>query len=205
MAITMVTPAMVGFTLPTRVRSRAAGRAGIVRVRSEEKGFGKKSAAPTNKAKVNSRGKVTSRPGIDKSKSEYKQQEEAARVLQERQAAAEEMQEEYQEAARGGVPEVVSNRMITRVITFAGIPMVTGFFLFPAFYYFKVIADPPVDIPNWTAGVASALTFGGAAVGISYGVLSASWNPSIKGSALGLEEIQQNIPIFMRRFQNDDK
>jgi hypothetical protein len=39
-----------------------------------------------------------------------------------------------------------------------------------ASYYLKVLHDPPIDVPSWVALSASAVTFGGAAVGISYGV-----------------------------------
>jgi hypothetical protein len=34
-------------------------------------------------------------------------------------------------------------------------------------------------------------------------VLSASWNPSVNGSALGLDEFKENVPLFMQRFKND--
>lgn len=198
-----------GVTLPARARRTAprghARAAGALRVVGEQKGFGEKKTSKGGAVKRSSRGKVSSQPGLQPSKQQLKQQEDAAAYMAAQAEAKEQVARDMQEAQRAGVPEVVSNRMIKRVITFAGIPMVTGFMLFPLFYYFKVLADPPIDIPNWTAGVASALTFGGAAVGISYGVLSASWNPSIQGTALGFEEFQQNLPIFMKRFTGGNK
>lgn len=36
------------------------------------------------------------------------------------------------------VPEVVNDRMLKRIIAFCGIPVFTGFLLFPFFYYLKV-------------------------------------------------------------------
>eukprot|EP00959_Pyramimonas_sp_CCMP1952_P200264 4188543-Pyramimonas_sp.AAC.1 len=115
------------------------------------------------------------------------------------------MQQQYKEDERAaklqGVPEVVSNRMLNRIIGFAGVPLVSGFAVFFLFYYLRVVADPPVDVPSWVPLVASLLGFGGAAAGISYGALSASWDPRITGSAVGLEEFKQNLPIFMNRFK----
>ena len=46
---------------------------------------------------------------------------------------------------------------------------------------------------------ANTLIFGAAFVGISYGVLSASWDPTREGSELGIEEFKQNIPILWEK------
>ena len=42
-----------------------------------------------------------------------------------------------------------------------------------------------------------SLIFGLGLVGISYGVLSASWDPNRKGSVFGLDEVKQNFPVLM--------
>mmetsp|Transcript_50641 Transcript_50641/g.94336 ORF Transcript_50641/g.94336 Transcript_50641/m.94336 type:complete len:211 (-) Transcript_50641:121-753(-) len=189
-----------------RVHSSGHRSAGALRVRastSNNKGFGSKpneSGVSQKKMKVSSRGKVATRPGMQSAKEVKKQEEQAREARENAEAAAKAERIEQQQAARSGVPEVVSNRMIQRIVTFAGLPLVSGFLVFPLFYYLKVLHDPPIDIPGWAAGLASALTFGGAAVGISYGVLSASWDPSRSGSALGIDEFKQNVPIFMKRF-----
>mmetsp|Transcript_18138 Transcript_18138/g.39670 ORF Transcript_18138/g.39670 Transcript_18138/m.39670 type:complete len:198 (-) Transcript_18138:210-803(-) len=164
-------------------RGVAARRVFVTRAQ-EAKGFGKKS-----KTKVEQIKREEQKAAVD----EYEENLE--------------MQAQYREDERSaklqGVPEVVSTRMLYRIIGFAGVPMVTGFALFPLFYYLKVLADTPVDVPVWFAYIASALTFGGAALGITYGALSASWDPRVKGSALGLEEFKQNVPIFLERFKRN--
>eukprot|EP00238_Polyblepharides_amylifera_P004088 CAMPEP_0196590742 /NCGR_PEP_ID=MMETSP1081-20130531/67405_1 /TAXON_ID=36882 /ORGANISM="Pyramimonas amylifera, Strain CCMP720" /LENGTH=169 /DNA_ID=CAMNT_0041913925 /DNA_START=173 /DNA_END=682 /DNA_ORIENTATION=- len=165
---------------------------------SQNKGFGKSVQEKASKMqeKVNRRGKTASRPG-QISRTELKKREEE----QEEQAMAILDPEDDGKPQEIGVPEVVSNRMIGRISVFAGIPLLSGAVIFPLFYYFKVLADPPIDIPNWVATAATLFSTGGAAVGISYGILSSSWNPAQRGSALGFTEIRQNFPIFMQRFQ----
>lgn len=182
---------------PLRVRAATEG---------DHKGFGSSKKEPVGsevQLKVSSRGKVASRPGPSSEKDIRRQRETEREQREEAEAQAKEYNRELEAAKRAGLPEVVSNRMISRVVGFAGVPLVTGFLVFPLFYYLKVLHDPPIDVPSWLALGSSALTFGGAAVGISYGVLSASWNPSVNGSALGLDEFKENVPLFMQRFKND--
>merc|ERR1711976_4909 len=96
-------------------------------------------------------------------------------------------------------PTQISNDMLTRIIIFAGVPVFTGFLMFPAFYYLKVVQD--IDLPTWVVYIATGLAFGGGLAGISYGVLSASWDPRRKGSALGLTEFKANLPILMEQMR----
>jgi hypothetical protein len=49
------------------------------------------------------------------------------------------------------------------------------------------------------------LVFALAAAGISYGVLSASWDPRKPGSALGIEEFQSNLPIILDKVFKKNK
>lgn len=61
-------------------------------------------------------------------------------------APAQQQQQQQQPAVqppRGGqqlteTPQVVVDRMFKRVITFAGLPVVTGMLLFPVFWYLRV-------------------------------------------------------------------
>jgi hypothetical protein len=48
-------------------------------------------------------------------------------------------------------------------------------------------------------------SFACAAAGISYGILSVSWNPSQEGSALGWKEAQANWPVFWELLRNGGK
>ncbi len=67
-------------------------------------------------------------------------------------------------------------------MTFSGLPMLLGFASGPLAYYFKMSGRGELPAPvMYTLGTA---TFALAAAGISYGVLSASWDPRRAGSAL---------------------
>jgi len=101
----------------------------------------------------------------------------------------------YAARSAQGVPQVVTDRMLKRVGIFCGTPLIFGFMTGPAYYVAKKVLD--VDVPPAVFFTASSLTFGAAFVGISYGVLSASWDPRREGSFWGTEEFKQNIPILV--------
>jgi hypothetical protein len=54
-----------------------------------------------------------------------------------------------------------------------------------------------VDLPMGLVYTVQSLIFGAGFVGISWGVLSASWDPERKGGALGLDEVKQNFPVLL--------
>jgi hypothetical protein len=60
--------------------------------------------------------------------------------------------------------------------------------LFPLFWYLRVVQK--VEYPIWVVYVTQAFMFGGGLAGISYGILSTSWDPRREGSALGWTELQ---------------
>jgi hypothetical protein len=97
------------------------------------------------------------------------------------------------------VPEVVTNRMLQRIMFTVGIPFAIGVAFFGLYYYLKAIKK--VDIPEWLPLFTSFLTFGSAGAGITYGVLSASWDPKREGSMLGWKEAQLNWPVFWETFR----
>lgn len=114
--------------------------------------------------------------------------------------------EEDEDGQDDVVPEVVTNRMLKRITFTVGIPAVVGIAFFPLFYYLKIVKK--VDVPEWLPLLMSLLTFGTAGAGITYGLLSASWDPSREGSALGWTEAQRNWPVFLetlRRGKGDSK
>ncbi|KAL8104102.1 hypothetical protein AgCh_028364 [Apium graveolens] len=65
---------------------------------------------------------------------------------------------------------------------------------FPLFYYLKV--GLKVDVPSWVPVIVSFLFFGTTLLGVSYGIVSSSWDPMREGSALGWIEAQKNWPVF---------
>ncbi|GJP43803.1 hypothetical protein CLOM_g6301 [Closterium sp. NIES-68] len=101
------------------------------------------------------------------------------------------------------VPEVVTNRILKRLAFTVGVPLFVGLSFFPLFYYLKVIQK--VDVPDWLPLLTSLFLFGGAGLGISYGVISTSWDPLREGSLLGWTEFKANWPVFMQTMGKDKK
>ncbi|GIM06032.1 hypothetical protein Vretimale_10446 [Volvox reticuliferus] len=94
-------------------------------------------------------------------------------------------------------PQVVVDRMFRRILICTGVPVFTGMALFPLFYWLRVVQD--IEYPLWIVYIAQLLTFGGGLLGITYGALSASWDPSREGSWLGWTELKANLAIVLNR------
>ncbi|XP_065851141.1 protein PAM68, chloroplastic [Euphorbia lathyris] len=101
---------------------------------------------------------------------------------------------DYDEPDAGVIPEVVTNRMMSRMGFSVGVPLFIGLLFFPFFYYLKV--GLKIDVPTWVPFIVSFFFFGTALLGVSYGIVSSSWDPMRKGSLLGWNEAQKNWPVF---------
>ncbi|KAG2496725.1 hypothetical protein HYH03_005138 [Edaphochlamys debaryana] len=99
-------------------------------------------------------------------------------------------------------PQVVADRMFSRIVLCSGIPVFTGMALLPVFYYLKVVMD--IEAPLWLVYISQVLTFGGGLMGITYGAMSASWDPTREGSWLGLTEFQGNLAILLDKNKQRD-
>ena len=88
------------------------------------------------------------------------------------------------------IPRSVANRMARRVAVFTGLPTLAGMGVFVGSYL--LITRGIADIAPGTTLAASGFCFLLGLGGLSYGVLSASWE-SKSGSLLGLENIRTNI------------
>ena len=88
------------------------------------------------------------------------------------------------------IPKAVANRMARRVAIATGIPSVMGMAVFVVSYL--LVTRDILDIPPGITLVSSGACFLLGLVGLSYGVLSASWEPQ-PGSLLGFEHIKPNI------------
>ncbi|KAK8954100.1 hypothetical protein KSP39_PZI001945 [Platanthera zijinensis] len=104
----------------------------------------------------------------------------------------EEDDEEEIDEAGETIPEVVTNRMMRRMGLSVGIPLAVGVLFFPFFYYLKVVAK--IDVPTWIPFLVSFFFFGASLLGISYGIVSTSWDPLREGSLLGWNEARRNWP-----------
>ena len=102
--------------------------------------------------------------------------------------------------ARGGVsnvairqeaiPRYVADRMARRVAVFTGLPTVAGMGVFVGSYL--LITKGIADIAPGLTLAGSGFFFLLGLAGLSFGVLSSSWDPQ-PGSLLGLENLKPNI------------
>ena len=90
-----------------------------------------------------------------------------------------------------GIPEVVSRRMMRRMAVFAGVPTFLGMSSFVVAYV--LLTRHIVEFPNVIVLLVSLGFFGLGTVGLSYGVLSASWQEEESGSLLGIAEFSVNF------------
>jgi hypothetical protein len=76
--------------------------------------------------------------------------------------------------ASGSIPDAVSKRMIRRMALFCGIPSGLGMSSFFVFYW--IVRNDLLDIPAAAVGAVSLGLFGLGVLGLSYGILSTSWD-----------------------------
>jgi hypothetical protein len=88
------------------------------------------------------------------------------------------------------IPEAVANRMARRVAFATGIPTLLGMGVFVGSYL--LVSHQIVDIAPGLTLTASGACFLLGLLGLSYGVLSASWEPQ-PGSLLGTEQLKLNV------------
>jgi len=105
-----------------------------------------------------------------------------------------------------GIPKYVADRMARRIFFTAGIPTILGMSVF-VISYFIVTKNIAEVAPSSTIAI-SALFFLLGLGGLSFGILSASWDKE-PGSILGIENIPLNIQrakaAFKPASQNFDK
>ena len=88
------------------------------------------------------------------------------------------------------IPRYVADRMARRVAVFTGLPTVAGMGVFVGSYLLitRGIADIAPGLTLATSGGFFLLGL----VGLSFGVLSSSWDPD-PGSVLGFENLRPNL------------
>jgi len=89
------------------------------------------------------------------------------------------------------IPEVISRRMLRRMLYFSGIPVILGVFVF--FFSYVLIVQGIAELPNVVVLLTTLACFGLSVVGLSYGALSASWEEESLGSLIGFEQFQVNV------------
>jgi len=88
------------------------------------------------------------------------------------------------------IPDVVANRMARRIAVASGVPSFLGMGVFVVSYL--LVSRQIVDIPPGVTLLASGGLFLLGVLGLSYGVLSSSWETE-PGSLFGAEQIGLNV------------
>ena len=89
------------------------------------------------------------------------------------------------------IPEKVSQRMLSRMVVLAGLPLLMGLGTFIGSYF--IITQDLLVFPHTLVVIISMGFFGLSVVGLSYGVLSASWDEQVSGSIVGWQEFKLNL------------
>lgn len=89
------------------------------------------------------------------------------------------------------IPEKVAMRMGKRMLPFVGIPLFGSMGAFVAFWYLATYKNVEFQ-PGAVATTTIAILVSGL-LGITYSIVSASWDEDREGSLFGVEEFQKNV------------
>ncbi|MFQ4135908.1 PAM68 family protein [Nodosilinea sp. PGN35] len=89
------------------------------------------------------------------------------------------------------IPQAVSDRMLRRMLAFSGVPTGLGILVFFVSYY--LVTSHLVELPSYFVLLVTLACFGLGVVGLTYGVLSASWDEERPGTWLGLDDFRVNF------------
>lgn len=101
------------------------------------------------------------------------------------------------------IPDAVSKRMIRRMALFSGIPTALGISSFVVSYY--VVINEIFELPTIAVLLVSLGFFGLGVVGLSYGILSTSWDENRVGSMVGGEEFALNLGRMVQAWKANKK
>lgn len=89
------------------------------------------------------------------------------------------------------IPQVVSQRMVRRVAWLCGVPTILGILTLIVSYLLIIYAD--IKLPPLLVLLVNMGLFGLGVLGITYGVLSASWEEERVGTLFGWSEFTTNF------------
>ncbi len=101
------------------------------------------------------------------------------------------------------IPDEVSKRMIRRMIVFSGIPTFMGISSFLIFYL--IFSQGWFNIPHTAVLLVSMGLFGLGVLGLSYGILSTSWDEDRIASWWGWQEFTLNLSRLTSAWRNTRK
>ena len=159
-----------------------------------KKNKGTKADADTPKAAIKAKGSADEAQGKAKGDASAVSAAAVAKakaIGDKARARAEKKAQAQQRAAATAIPEVVSQRMLRRMLAFSGVPTFLGVATF--FGSYALIVKGNVDLPPYAVLLSTLGCFGLGVVGLTYGVLSASWDEDRPGDWLGLDEFKVNF------------
>lgn len=121
-------------------------------------------------------------------RAEAEKRNDELRAIRELKSVDSQLQQNPSSAA---IPEQVAMRMGKRMLPFVGIPLFGLMGTFVLFWYlatYKGMEFQPALVAFSTVGV-----LGVGLLGITYSVISASWDPEEEGSLLGVDEFKTNV------------
>jgi Photosynthesis affected mutant 68 len=98
------------------------------------------------------------------------------------------------------IPEVVSKRMVRRMALFSGLPTGLGVAIFFACYL--IVTQDWLKIPTLVPLLLTMGCFGLGVIGLSYGILSTSWEEDRVGTWWGWEEFTLNFGRMRSAWRN---
>lgn len=104
------------------------------------------------------------------------------------------------DASLKAIPDEVSKRMIRRMIIFSGIPTFMGISSFLVFYL--IVSQGWFHVPHTAVLLVSMGLFGLGVLGLSYGILSTSWDEERLASWWGWEEFTLNFRRLTSAWRN---
>jgi len=103
------------------------------------------------------------------------------------------------QASLSAIPETVSKRMVRRMAIFSGLPTSLGILSFFVFYW--IVTQELLDLPPYTVVLVSMGLFGLGVLGLSYGLISASWDEERIGTRFGWEEFTVAVERIFAAFR----
>lgn len=101
------------------------------------------------------------------------------------------------------IPQVVSRRMARRMAFFCGIPSALGMATFFVSYF--IVTKNIFPVPTSAVVLVSMGFFGLGVLGLSYGVISASWDEDVPGSWGGWSEFTLNWSRLTAAWRSNKK
>jgi len=105
------------------------------------------------------------------------------------------------QASLSAIPEGVSRRMVRRMAFFSGIPTSLGILSFSLFYW--IVSQVVFELPPYTVVLVSMGLFGLGVLGLSYGLISASWDEQRHGTWFGWDEFTTNIKRIFAAWRSE--